>query len=458
MGTVPVPAEAYYGSQTARAVTNFPVSGLVLPPALVHAMALIKAHAARVNAELGHLDGKLAGAIIRAAREVAEGRLDDQFVVDVFQTGSGTSTHMNLNEVIAGRANEILTGRRGGRAPVHPNDHVNIGQSSNDVVPTAIHVAARLAVENKLNPALKHLAAVLEEKEKEFDPVAKIGRTHLQDAVPMRLGQEFSGYAAQMRAAIERVDAVLPRLEELALGGTAVGTGLNADPAFAPAAIRALAEETGIGFVETRNHFQAQAAQDTAVELSGALKTTAVSLVKIANDLRWLASGPRCGLGEINLPSLQPGSSIMPGKVNPVMFEMLNQVCYQVLGQDHAVALMTQAGQLELNVMMPAMGSALFDAMDWLTNAMNAATEKNLKGIAVNRERCAFFIHQSVGLATLLNTQIGYMQAAEIAKESEKSGRPVKDIVVEKGLMKAEDFDALVLSAAHGVGSGGGGG
>jgi fumarate hydratase class II len=444
MGTVPVPAEAYYGSQTARAVTNFPVSGLVLPPALVHAMALIKAHAARVNAELGHLDGKLAGAIIRAAREVAEGRLDDQFVVDVFQTGSGTSTHMNLNEVIAGRANEILTGRRGGRAPVHPNDHVNIGQSSNDVVPTAIHVAARLAVENKLNPALKHLAAVLEEKEKEFDPVAKIGRTHLQDAVPMRLGQEFSGYAAQMRAAIERVDAVLPRLEELALGGTAVGTGLNADPAFAPAAIRALAEETGIGFVETRNHFQAQAAQDTAVELSGALKTTAVSLVKIANDLRWLASGPRCGLGEINLPSLQPGSSIMPGKVNPVIPEAVLQVAAQVVGNDATITFAGAGGHFELNTMLPVIAYNLLQAIDLIAAAGRILADKCVAGITANRETCAANIERSLALVTALVPEIGYDRAAAIAKAAYASGRTIREEARASGRVDAATLDRLL--------------
>jgi fumarate hydratase class II len=351
---------------------------------------------------------------------------------------------MNLNEVIAGRANEILTGRRGGRAPVHPNDHVNIGQSSNDVVPTAIHVAARLAVENKLNPALKHLAAVLEEKEKEFDPVAKIGRTHLQDAVPMRLGQEFSGYAAQMRAAIERVDAVLPRLEELALGGTAVGTGLNADPAFAPAAIRALAEETGIGFVETRNHFQAQAAQDTAVELSGALKTTAVSLVKIANDLRWLASGPRCGLGEINLPSLQPGSSIMPGKVNPVIPEAVLQVAAQVVGNDATITFAGAGGHFELNTMLPVIAYNLLQAIDLIAAAGRILADKCVAGITANRETCAANIERSLALVTALVPEIGYDRAAAIAKAAYASGRTIREEARASGRVDAATLDRLL--------------
>ncbi|MEE4608786.1 MAG: class II fumarate hydratase, partial [Desulfobacteraceae bacterium] len=423
MGTVEVPAEAYYGSQTARAVANFPVSGLVLPAALVRAMALVKVHAARANADLGLLDAKLAEAIVRVAREVVEGRLDDQFVVDVFQTGSGTSTHMNLNEVIAGRANEMLTGRRGGRAPVHPNDHVNIGQSSNDLVPTGIHVAARLAVENDLAPALAHLAEVLEKKEKAFAAVAKIGRTHLQDAVPITLGQEFSGYAAQVHIGIERVGAVLPRLEELALGGTAVGTGLNAHPAFAPAVIRALAAETGIGFVETRNHFQAQAAQDTAVELSGALKTVAVSLVKIANDLRWLASGPRCGLGEINLPSLQPGSSIMPGKVNPVIAEAVLQVAAQVVGNDATIAFAGAGGHFELNTMLPVIAYNLLQSVALTAAAARILADKCVAGITANKDVCAANIERSLALVTALVPRIGYDNGAVAAKEAFATGR-----------------------------------
>lgn len=444
MGAVEVPAEAYYGSQTARAVANFPVSGLVLPGDLIHAMALVKVHAARVNADLGLLDAKLAEAIVQAARQVAEGGLDDQFLVDVFQTGSGTSTHMNLNEVIAGRANELLTGRRGGRAPVHPNDHVNIGQSSNDLVPTAIHLAARLAVENDLAPALAHLADELGKKEKAFAAVAKIGRTHLQDAVPISLGQEFSGYAAQVRIGSERVGAVLPRLEELALGGTAVGTGLNAHPAFAPAVIRALAAETGIGFVETRNHFQAQAAQDTAVELSGALKTVAVSLVKIANDLRWLASGPRCGLGEIHLPSLQPGSSIMPGKVNPVIAEAVLQVAAQVVGNDATIVFAGAGGHFELNTMLPVIAYNLLQSVALTAAAARILADKCVAGVTANEDVCAANIERSLALVTALVPRIGYDRAAALAKAAYASGRTIREEALAGGIADEATLERLL--------------
>jgi fumarate hydratase class II len=381
---------------------------------------------------------------VQAAREVADGGLDDQFVVDVFQTGSGTSTHMNLNEVIAGRANEILTGLRGGRAPVHPNDHVNIGQSSNDVVPTAIHLAARLAVEHDLNPALKHLAGALEKKEQQFDSVAKIGRTHLQDAVPMLLGQEFSGYAAQVRLGIERVCAVLPRLEELALGGTAVGTGINADPAFAPAVIRELAVETGIGFVETRNHFQAQATQDTAVELSGAVKTVALSLAKIANDLRWLASGPRCGLGEITLPELQPGSSIMPGKVNPVIPEAVLQVGAQVVGNDATIAFAGAGGSFELNTMLPVIAYNLLQSIALTAAAGRILSGKCVAGIEANPDVCAANIERSLALVTALVPQIGYDRAAAIAKAAFANGRTIREEARASGLFDEATLDRLL--------------
>ncbi|MFA7426222.1 MAG: class II fumarate hydratase [Desulfosarcinaceae bacterium] len=444
MGAVEVPADAYYGSQTARAVANFQVSGLVLPAALVHAMALVKVHAARVNADLGLLDARLAGAIIQAAREVAEGRLDHQFPVDVFQTGSGTSTHMNLNEVVAGRANEILTGRRGGREPVHPNDHVNMGQSSNDVVPTAIHVAARRAMADDLKPSLVRLASVLEKKESEFKPVVKIGRTHLQDAVPMGLGDEFSGYAAQVRLGIQRIDAVRPRLEELALGGTAVGTGLNADPAFAPAVIRGLARETGIGFVETRNHFQAQAAQDTAVELSGAVKTVAISLVKIANDLRWLASGPRCGIGEINLPALQPGSSIMPGKVNPVIPEAVIQVAAQVVGNDATISFAGAGGHFELNTMLPVIAYNLLQSISLTAAAARILADKCIDGITANRNVCAANIERSLALVTALVPEIGYDRAAAIAKAAHASGRTIREEARAGGMLDEATLHRLL--------------
>jgi aspartate ammonia-lyase len=380
----------------------------------------------------------------------------DQFVVDRFQAGAGTSHNMNTNEVVANLANVALGGEKGSYKPVNPNDDVNMGQSTNDTIPTAIRLAC-MAKLPRLIAAIDGMAKEFERlAEREKDTV-KSGRTHLQDAVPTTLGIEFAAYAWTLRRAAGNLASCREKLAEIGLGGSAAGTALNTSPGYPEKVAAELSKLTGEPIKSSHLAAQMQSMLDLQ-DLSARIRGLALELTRISNDLRLLASGPRTGLGEITLPAVQPGSSIMPGKVNPVMFEMLNQVCYQILGQDHAVALMTQAGQLELNVMMPAMGSALFDAMDWLTNAMNAATEKNLKGIVVNRERCGFFIHQSVGLATLLNTTIGYMQAAEIAKESEKSGRPVKDIVVEKGLMKAEDFDALVLQAAHGVGSGGGGG
>ena len=446
MGPVQVPVEAYYGSQTQRAVDNFAVSGLRLPPIFIHALARIKRHAALVNRDLGHLAPDLAAAIGQAAAEVADGRLDDQFVVDVFQTGSATSTHMNMNEVLAGRANEILTGRRGGRDPVHPNDHVNCGQSSNDVIPTAIHLAARLALARDLEPALGRLAAVLEEKCRQFDGVLKIGRTHLQDAVPMRLGQEFSGYAAQIRLGLERIAAVMPRLQELALGGTAVGTGLNTDAAFAPAVIRALAAESGIGFVRTRNHFQAQASQDAAVELSGALKTMAVGLVKVANDLRWLASGPRCGLGEIVLPALQPGSSIMPGKVNPVICEAVLQVAAQVMGNDAAITFAGAGGYFELNTMLPVIAHNLLQSIALMAAAARLLADRCVAGIEANAQVCAGNIERSLALVTGLVPVIGYDRAAEIAKAAHRSGRTVREAARESGLVDEETLSRLLAA------------
>jgi fumarate hydratase class II len=435
MGPVQVPADAYYGSQTRRAVENFPVSGFRLPPVFIRTLARIKGHAARVNRDLKHLEVDLAAAIVQAAEEVAEGGLDDQFPVDVFQTGSGTSTNMNMNEVLAGRANEIRTGRRGGRRPVHPNDHVNLGQSSNDVIPTTIHVAARLALAGDLAPGLAHLAEALEQKTVAFDGIHKIGRTHLQDAVPMRLGQEFSGYAAQIRLGLERLAAAAPRIEELALGGTAVGTGLNADPAFAPAVIRALAAETGIPFVPTRNHFQAQASQDAAVELSGAIKTVALSMVKISNDLRWLASGPRCGIGEINLPALQPGSSIMPGKVNPVICEAVLQVAAQVVGNDAAITFAGAGGHFELNTMLPVIAHNLLQSIALTAAAARLLADRCVTGIEANREVCAGYIERSLALVTALVPAIGYDRAAEIAKEAHQSGRTVREVARGAGLI-----------------------
>ena len=456
LGTYQVPLDAWYGIQTARAVDNFPISGRRPDTDFIRAHVQIKLAAARANCQPGWLPAEKRDAIVAACERILQGEYLDQFVVDRFQAGAGTSHNMNTNEVVANLANVALGGEKGSYKPVNPNDDVNMGQSTNDTIPTAIRLAC-LAKLPRLVEATERMAAEFERlAEREKDTV-KSGRTHLQDAVPTTMGIEFAAYAWTLRRAAANLSACREKLAEIGLGGSAAGTALNTSPGYPEKVAAELAKLTGEPIKSSQLAAQMQSMLDLQ-DLSARIRGLALELTRIANDLRLLASGPRTGLGEITLPAVQPGSSIMPGKVNPVMFEMLNQVCFQVLGQDHAVALMTQAGQLELNVMMPAMGSALFDAMDWLTNAMNAATEKNLKGIVVNRERCAFFVHQSVGLATLLNTRIGYMQAAEIAKESEKSGRPVKDIVVEKGLMNAEDFDALVLAAAHGVGSGGGGG
>ena len=444
MGVVQVPENAHYGAQTQRAVENFPISGESMPLALGRALARIKRSAARVNAGLGVLDARLAEAIETAAGEVADGKHDDQLLVDVFQTGSGTSSNMNVNEVIAGRANEILTGTPGGRSPVHPNDHVNAGQSSNDTVPTALHVAAAVAVTNRLIPALSGLQAALADRTEAFSDVKKIGRTHLQDAVPMTLGDEFSGYARQVELGISRVTAAAAGLEELALGGTAVGTGLNARPGFAERVIRILADETGIGFREAVNHFEAQAARDAAVCLSGALKTVAVSLTKIANDLRWLASGPRCGIGEIDLPPLQPGSSIMPGKVNPVIPEVVLQVAAQVVGNDAAIAFAGGSGNFELNVAIPVIARNLLGSIDLLTSAAAALADKCVWGITANRERCAMMIDQSLSLAAHLIPEIGYDRAADLAKTAHQTGISVRRAAEESGLLSPEVLDRLL--------------
>ena len=444
MGTVKVPADAHYGAQTRRAVENLPIGELRMPAALIHALALIKRCAAEVNHELGLLDRAPAEAIAAAAREVEEGRWDDQFVVGVFQTGSGTSTNMNLNEVIASRANEILTGRRGGRAPVHPNDHVNMGQSSNDTIPTAIHIAALTTLQRDLVPALKRLHSALARKAQEFGDVRKIGRTHLQDAVPMTLGQEFSGYARQVELGIARVQSVEPRLAELALGGTAVGTGLNAHPRFAPDTIARIAAASGLPFREAVNHFEAQAAKDAAVETSGQLKTLAVGLTKIANDIRWLGSGPRCGLGEIVLPALQPGSSIMPGKVNPVVPEAVVQVAAQVIGNDAAITIGGQAGTFELNVMMPVIAHNLLQSITLLAAAADRFAASCIEGIRADREICEGFIERSLALVTGLVPRIGYDRAAAVAKRAHAERRTVRDVLKEESVLPDEEIDRLL--------------
>ncbi len=455
LGEYKVPEQAWYGIQTARALDNFAISGRLPDVDFVRAHVQIKLAAAQVNCQPGWLDTVRRDAIVTACERILKGELLDQFVVDRFQAGAGTSHNMNTNEVIANLANVALGGCKGDYAPVHPNDHVNMGQSTNDTIPTAIRLAL-LAKLPRLLDAVAYMAGLFETlAEREKDTV-KSGRTHLQDAVPTTLGREFAAYAWILRRAASQLAATRTLLSATGLGGSAAGTGLNTAPAYAARMAETLSGLTGENIVVGDLAAQMQSMYDMQA-LSSSIRGLALELTRIANDLRLLASGPRTGLGEITLPAVQPGSSIMPGKVNPVMFEMLNQVCFQGLGQDAAVAFMTQAGQLELNVMMPALGSALFDAMDWLTRAIHATAEKNLQGLIINRERCERFIHDSVALATLLNTRIGYARAAEIAKESERSGRPVREIVAQHGLMGEAEFNQLVLDAAHGIGQGGGG-
>ena len=447
LGEYPVAHDAWYGIQTARAVENFPISGRRPDADFIIAHARIKRAAAAVNQSAGALEPRLAQAIVDAADAIIAGQYHGEFVVDRFQAGAGTSHNMNTNEVIANLANVALGGKKGEYKPVHPNDHVNMGQSTNDTIPTAIRLAA-LAKLPRLLEAVNRMADAYETIARNEASTVKSGRTHLQDAVPTTLGREFGAYAWILRRSGHQLRATIPLLCETGLGGSAAGTGLNTVPGYAVHIAGELARLTGEP-VRAADDLAAQMqSMHDLQQLSGAIRALALELTRIANDMRLLASGPRTGFAEIELPAVQPGSSIMPGKVNPVMFEMLNQVCYQVLGQDHAIAMMTQAGQLELNVMMPALGSALFDAMDWLTQAMNAATEKGLRGLKVDRERCRELAHTSVGLATLLNTSIGYSAAAEVAKESERSGRPVRDIVAEKGLMSTAEFDRLVERAA----------
>ena len=444
LGPIEVPAERYYGAQTERARRNFPVSGLTFPHRFIAAMGLIKRHAAVVNREMGIVAPEIADAIVRAADEVISGERGADFPLDIFQTGSGTSTNMNVNEVIANRAIEILGGEVGSKRPVHPNDHVNAGQSSNDTIPTAIHVSAYGALAEDLEPAAAALAEALEAKAEEFDGVVKIGRTHLQDAVPVRLGQEFGGYAQQIRNGLARLAAVKPRLAELALGGTAVGTGLNAPPGFAERVIAGMAGATGHPFVPAPNRFEALAAKDAAVETSGALKTLAVSLTKVANDLRWLGSGPRCGIGEISLPSLQPGSSIMPGKVNPVIPEMALMVAAQVVGNDATIALAGMSGVFELNVMMPVIAYNLLQSIEILASACRLLAEKCVAGLTANVERNREMIEKSLAMVTSLAPKIGYDQAAAIAKESFETGRPVREIAREGQVLPEDELERVL--------------
>lgn len=444
MGEIRVPAKAYYGAQTQRAVTNFRVSGQPMPLPVVHAVTLVKGLAAEVNAGLGILPPPLAEAVSRAAREVLEGKFDDQFVVDVFQTGSGTSTNMNVNEVLANRANELLGKPLGGNDPVHPNDHVNRCQSSNDVIPSAIRIAARRELSDRLLPALAALRDALSAKATEFSDVLKIGRTHLQDAVPVTLGQEFSGYASQVDHGIRRVKAVFADLEELPLGGTAVGTGLNAHPEFAARTIAEIARTTGIPFRPAENRFEAMGAQDPLVAAGGALKGIAASLMKIAHDLRLLSSGPRCGIGEIDLPSLQPGSSIMPGKVNPVILETTIQVAAQVIGNDAVMTLGGALGVLELNVMLPVMARNLLESVSLLSAASSLLASRCVAGITPNRERCEELVEQSLAMVTPLAVRIGYNKAAELAHEAYHTGKTIRKLLTEKGVLPAAEIDEVL--------------
>ncbi|MFZ5593108.1 MAG: aspartate ammonia-lyase [Pseudomonadota bacterium] len=448
LGEFLVPADAWYGIQTARAIANFPISGRGPDRDFVIAHVRIKRAAAIANQKAGWLEGSLANAIVAACDKIIAGEYLDQFVVDRFQAGAGTSHNMNSNEVIANLANVALGGSRGVYKPVNPNDHVNMGQSTNDTIPTAIRLTA-LAKLPRLIAAVETMAGEYARIAASEADTVKSGRTHLQDAVPTTIGHEFNAYAWTLRRCRQGLEQVRPPLCEIGLGGSAAGTGLNTAPDYAAHAAAELGRLSGEPIRPASNLVAQMQSMHDIQRVSSAIRDLTLELIRIANDMRLLCSGPRTGLGEIVLPPVQPGSSIMPGKVNPVMFEMLNQVCYQVLGQDTAIAAMTQAGQLELNVMMPGLGSALFDAMDWLTNAINAATDRNLKGLKVDRERCKTFLHSSVGLATLLNTRIGYAAAAEIAKTSEKTGRPVRDIVAEQKLMTAQEFDALVLKAAR---------
>jgi fumarate hydratase class II len=443
MGELAVPADAYYGVQTARAIENFPISSLRFPRAMIRAMGLIKRAAATVNQSLALLDKKQAGAIKQAATEVIEGKLDTEFPVDIFQTGSGTSTNMNTNEVISNRATELLGGARGSKL-VHPNDHVNLGQSSNDVIPTAIHIAAAEMMQQQLIPALTLLEKALRHKATEFDKIVKIGRTHLQDATPVRLGQEFGGYTRQIELGIQRVTQAQEALSEVALGGTAVGTGLNCHPKFSARVLAIISKETGCTFREAKNHFEAQSTQDSLVEASGELKTIAVSLMKIANDIRWLGSGPRCGLGEINLPETQPGSSIMPGKVNPVIAESVTMVCAQVIGNDVTVTVGGQAANFELIVMLPVMAYNVLQSIELLSAAASNFAIKCIDGIKANEERCKSLIEESLAMCTALAPEIGYEAAAKLAKDAYKSGKTVRQMATEQQVLPKKRLNELL--------------
>jgi fumarate hydratase class II len=444
MGEMRVPKDAYWGAQTQRALENFPISGICFPRSFLRALGLIKMAAAQTNMELGLLDKRLGEAIVQAAQEVMSGQLDDQFPLDIFQTGSGTSTNMNANEVIANRANEILGGKIGDMKPVHPNDHVNRGQSSNDVIPSCMHLAVVEELDGRLLPALRELHEALRLKADEFYDVIKIGRTHLQDATPIRLGQEFSGYAAMVKHYVVRQEELLRPLSELALGGTAVGTGINTHPQFARLTIQKINETCHSAFREADNHFAAQGSKDAIVETSAQLKAAAAGLIKIANDLRLLGSGPRCGLGELILPPVQPGSSIMPGKVNPVIPEALIQVCAQVIGNDLAVTTGQVLGNLELNNMMPMMSHNLLLSIRLMTEAVTIFTRKCITGLQANRQRAEAMIENSLAMVTALSPHIGYEAAAKIAKEAWETGKTIRQVAREHQVLPDEELDRLL--------------
>ena len=444
MGDMQIPDDTYYGAQTQRAVENFPISGITISKSMIQALGKIKRSAAIVNHELGLLDDDRKNAIVQAADEIIEGKFDSQFPVDIYQTGSGTSSNMNCNEILSNRASEIMGGKIGAKDPVHPNDHVNLGQSSNDVIPTAIHIAANTMLEEELIPALQNLANELDKKATAFSDIVKIGRTHLQDATPITLGQEFSGYAQMVKNGIKRIQNAQGFLSELALGGTAVGTGINTKAQFGTHMAKEITRFTGITFVEASNHFEAQGAQDAAVETSGALKTIAVSLSKIANDIRWLGSGPRAGLGELILPAVQPGSSIMPGKTNPVICEAMIQACAQVIGNDLAITIGGQGGVFELNLMLPLIAHNLTNSITILSNGTIVFTEKLIIGLKANKEKCAGYIEGSLAMCTSLAPVIGYDKAADIAYKAYNSGKTVREIAIEENVLDKDKLNKLL--------------
>lgn len=444
MGELPVPDEVLYGASTQRAVLNFPISGRPLPEPFVCSLGLVKFACARANEELGLLPAAKSRLIQQAAREIAEGRLTRHFPVDVFQTGSATSANMNANEVIANRASQLAGQPLGSQRPVHPNDDVNLGQSSNDVIPATLHVSVAVALHTRLAPALQRLAAELTARSAEFAAIVKIGRTHLMDATPLTLGQEFSGYAAQAARAADRAERAAGRLRELAIGGTAVGTGLNTHPEFAARVCRILSVETGLEFVEAANHFEAQAARDDLVEVAGALAAIAAALTKVANDLRLLGSGPRAGLGELRLPATQPGSSIMPGKVNPVMSEMLVQVGLYVQGLTQTVSLCGREGHFELNATLPLLAHCLHEAITCLANGVDVFTMKCVAGLTADAARCRERVDRSLMLVTALNPLIGYDAAAAVAKEAFTTGRTLREVVLDRGLLDAATLDRVL--------------